>query len=111
MKADSDTMTQVERLDRVFARIPSEKPDRLPIFLMDIPEYSDCYQEFLSRREDLVREHLKGGQYQVETPCGDYSINVFLGTDIVVKGNYLDLPNEKWIDEKGLSIEVKGKGS
>ncbi|HMF31905.1 MAG TPA: hypothetical protein VKK79_10840, partial [Candidatus Lokiarchaeia archaeon] len=68
MRLETDTMGQKERLETV---LNHQEPDRLPFYLMGMPDYGDFFQEFLSREEELLDPWTEDDQNVVLTPCGD----------------------------------------
>lgn len=102
MRVDSDTLTQTERLRRV---LNHESPDRVPCYLMGMPEYSDFYQEFKAHEDELLATYTEKDENVILTPCGDYTIPVFFGADIIVRGGHVDFPKDQWLNTEGKFVE------
>ncbi|MHA1730743.1 MAG: hypothetical protein ACTSU5_02315, partial [Promethearchaeota archaeon] len=85
MKLETDTMTAVER---VLACANHEEPDRLPIYLMAIPEYSQTikdlkevpgvWDDFVGNPDNRIDAPLK---FLAEKP-DRFSVRYFLGTEL-----------------------------
>jgi Uroporphyrinogen decarboxylase (URO-D) len=97
MKLDTDTMSQEERLRTV---LNFEEPDRLPCFLLGMPVYSDFYQEFIRREDELMDPYTEDETKVLLTPSGDYTTETFFGADIITNGAKQQYQN-RWIDDDG----------
>jgi hypothetical protein len=98
MHLETDTMTQRERLECL---LNHREPDRVPCYLMGWPEYSDFYQEFKSKESSLFDPYTEDDKNILITPSGDYTLNVFFGADIIVRGNHVVTPPALWLDSDG----------
>ncbi len=95
-------MSQSERLELI---LNHQEPDRVPIYLNGMPIYSDFYQEFLLRQDDLMDKYTEDEHNILLTPCGDFTINAFFGTDIVFRGCHVEFPKEQWLGSDGRLID------
>ncbi|MHA1819717.1 MAG: uroporphyrinogen decarboxylase family protein [Promethearchaeota archaeon] len=101
MKLESDTLTAIERFKKV---IHHEEPDRLPIFLMGIPEYSQCYIELMEEEEDLLDEFTEDDENVLLTPFGDYTIRYFFGAEVEPRSVNVKLDFKKKILDENNKI-------
>lgn len=101
---DTDTMGATER---VLATINHEEPDRVPIYLMGMPDYSDFYQEFLRRESDprLGFEAWTTDDANLKfTPFGDLTMPYFFGQECAHASVDIQGRFKKWIDAEGQFI-------
>ncbi len=91
-------MSQRDRLETV---LNHRDPDRLPFYLMGMPHQGDFSQEFRRREGELLDPYTEDDHNVVLTPCGDFTVQVFFGTDIVVHGEKVEYPKTRWVDEQG----------
>lgn len=101
MRLDTDTMTATER---VLAEVNHEEPDRVPIFLMGMPDYSDFFQEFLRRQEDpaVGFDAFTDDNANIKlTPFGDLTIPYFFGHECASRGIDIEGQFRKWLDDAG----------
>ncbi|HMF29954.1 MAG TPA: uroporphyrinogen decarboxylase family protein [Candidatus Lokiarchaeia archaeon] len=110
MRLDTDTMTATER---VLTAVNREEPDRVPIFLMGMPIYSDFYQEFLRRQEDptLGFEAFTENDENVKiTPFGDLTVPYFFGHEVAQRGIDIEGQFTRRVDAEGNFIEDAPQG-
>ncbi|MHA1372286.1 MAG: uroporphyrinogen decarboxylase family protein [Promethearchaeota archaeon] len=80
MKLETDTMDATERYRAI---LDGEEPDRVPIHLMGIPEYSTTMIQFIER-EDEIMENDPFFQDEANiliTPLGDKTLPYYFGAD------------------------------
>nr|MDO8087849.1 hypothetical protein [Candidatus Sigynarchaeum springense] len=104
MRLESDTLSQAERLAKV---LDHEEPDRLPCFLMGMLTSGTFWQEFKQREDDLLDAYTDDEQNVVLTPCGDYTVPVFFGTDVVTHGCPVDEPPPEWVEVRGTASDLQ----
>jgi uroporphyrinogen-III decarboxylase len=102
MKLDTDTMTAKERFLCV---IRHEEPDRLPIFLMGVPEYSKCYLELTANNEKMLDEWTDKDENVLLTPLGDLTTRYFFGAEVETHGVGISYSFEdKEVNDKGAIV-------
>jgi uroporphyrinogen decarboxylase len=110
MYLESDRLSQTERLRMV---LDHQEPDRLPIYINGMPVYSEFYQEFLQREDELLESFTENEKNILLTPAGDFTIPAFFGSDIVFRGCHVEYPPDQWLDSSGKftdrGIEKEGK--
>ena len=47
MHLETDQMTQAQRLECIMNH---QKPDRIPILMMEMPEYGEFYQDYMKKK-------------------------------------------------------------
>ena len=79
MILDTDTMSANERFTKV---INHEEPDRLPIYIMGIPDYSKVFIEIMADDERVLDEWTENDDNILFTPLGDMTIRYNLGAEL-----------------------------
>ncbi|MBD3352610.1 MAG: hypothetical protein GF364_14070 [Candidatus Lokiarchaeota archaeon] len=102
MILDSDTMTANERVKKV---INHEEPDRIPVYLMGIPPYSQVYIELMANDEAILDQWTENDENIILTPMGDFTVRYNLGTEVETRsiGIRSDFTN-KHLDENNKII-------
>ncbi len=95
-------MSQRDRLETV---LNHKDPDRLPVFLMGILEQGDFSQEFRCREEELLDPYTNDDRNILLTPCGDLTVQVYFGADIIVRGERVEYPKGQWVNEQGKLVD------
>nr|MDO8118149.1 uroporphyrinogen decarboxylase family protein [Candidatus Sigynarchaeota archaeon] len=99
----TDTMGATERFETI---IHGGVPDRIPIHMMGIPEYSTTHIQFLAKEEDLV-EHdpfFQDERNMLFTPLGDKTREFYFGAEDTVYSTGYDKEFEKLLDNDGKII-------
>jgi hypothetical protein len=107
MRLDSDTMTATER---VLAAVNHEEPDRVPTFLMGMPQYGDFFQEFLRRESDPAFGWEAFTEVDANlklTPFGDLTMPYFFGHECAQRGIDLEGQFKLWVKPDGTLVEGK----
>ena len=102
MRLESDTFSQGERLATV---LDHREADRVPCFLAGMERSGSFWDEFMEREDELLDTYTDDERNIVITPCGDYTVPVFFGADVVLHGSRVHEPPSTWIDVRGQDIE------
>lgn len=100
MRLETDTLSQAERLAAV---LDHREADRVPCFLMGLERSGSFWDEFMAREGELLDSHTDDERNIVMTPCGDYTVPVFFGADVVLHGCNVHEPASTWVDMHGSS--------
>lgn len=98
MRLETDTFTQVDRLATV---LDHREADRVPCFLMGLERSGSFWDEFMAREEELMEAYTDDERNIVITPCGDFTVPVFFGADVVLHGCTVHEPAPAWVDVRG----------
>jgi hypothetical protein len=80
----------------------SSRPDRIPIFLMGAPPYSDVYIEIMKNNQAILDQWTENDENIVITPLGDYTIRYNLGAEVETYGvGIITDFTSKYIDKDG----------
>jgi uroporphyrinogen decarboxylase len=104
LRLASDKLSQAERLAKVLGH---EEPDRVPCFLMGMLTSGSFWQEFKRREDELLDAYTDDEQNIVLTPCGDYTVPVFFGADVVLQGCPVDEPHAEWVEVRGPANDLE----
>ncbi len=99
----TDTMNATERYETI---LNGGVPDRIPIHMMGIPEYSTTHIQFLAKEDDLV-EHdpfFQDERNMLFTPLGDKTREYYFGAEDTGYSTGYDMDFEKVLDEDGKII-------
>lgn len=99
MILELDSMSAIERFKTV---INHQEPDRIPIFLMGAPPYSDVYIEIMKNNQAILDQWTENDENIVITPLGDYTIRYNLGAEVETYGvGIITDFTSKYIDKDG----------
>jgi hypothetical protein len=102
MILETDTMTAVERFKTV---INNQEPDRLPIYLMGVPPYSDACIEIMANNEAILEKWTENDENILITPMGDYTLRYNLGAEVETFGIGIQIDFvSKYVDKDGKII-------
>jgi hypothetical protein len=101
----TDTMTATERFEAILNR--SELPDRIPIHLMGVPEYSVTRIEFDKQERELGEKDpfFADDRNILFTPLGDRTLGYYFGGEDFTYSAGLFLDFEKILDDQGRIIK------
>lgn len=101
MKLDTDTMNATQRC---LAIINHQEPDRMPMYVMGIPQYSRCYKEFVQKEDEIFNSaYGENDGNIVLTPLGDYTMRYYFGSEVEMYGIH------KQIKFNSLQVDKDGK--
>lgn len=105
MILDTDFMDATERFEAIIYR--SELPDRIPIHMMGIPEYSTTMIEFIEREDEIMEDDpfFQEERNMMFTPLGDKTLAYFFGAEDTIYSAGYSKTLEFILDKDGKIID------